>query len=133
MAELQTGSYFSFDVMAKIIFGQVFNLLGDPQDRVFIDDIQKSNVRISVLYNDQNFRYLRLDKWLFPKSIEGRNGFLKYIQRFMIGSEKTQVHDKNLFALLRDAHDPETGKKLSRSELRAETATLIAAGKIVFH
>ncbi|THW14123.1 hypothetical protein D6D23_09503, partial [Aureobasidium pullulans] len=121
-------SYFSFDVMAKVIFGQVYNLLGDPLDRVFIDDIQKSNFRISVLYNDQNFRHLRLDKWLFPKSIIGREGFLRYIHRFMVGSEKTQGNDKSLFALLRDAHDPETGNKLSRTELRAETATLIAAG-----
>jgi hypothetical protein len=35
--------------MAKVIFSQVYNLLGDPLDRVSIDDIQKSNVRISVL------------------------------------------------------------------------------------
>ncbi|KAF2702911.1 cytochrome P450 [Pleomassaria siparia CBS 279.74] len=123
-------SYFSFDVMSKIIFAQNYDLIGNDEHRGFIKDIMRNNVRISVYYNYISLKSLKMDKWLFPESIRGRNAFLVYISRFLSGAgEKTEIEgSKHLFKILESASDPQTGRKLSAVELRSETATLIGAG-----
>lgn len=118
--------------MTATIFGQEYDMLGSEEHRCLVKDIQRSNVRMSVLYNDNIFRFLRLDRILFPKSIAGRRTFLHYIQLFLANSSAgvpSSTRDKsNLFHLLKTVHDPESGRQLRPAELRAEAATLIAAG-----
>lgn len=116
--------------MSKVIFGQSYNLIGDPEHRAFVKDIERNNVRISVLYNDLNVQSWRIENWLFPDAMKGRKAFLKYIGQFLHGAQQGKVdNERDLFFLLQNAEDPETGKRLSATELRAEAATLIAAGK----
>jgi hypothetical protein len=116
--------------MSKVVFGQNYNLIGSDEHRSFVGDIGRNNVRISVLYNASSIKSLRLDKWLFPEAMKARKGFLKYIS-FFLNPKEGQTTDKkgSIFSRLKAAHDPETGKQLNGVELRAETATLIAAGK----
>lgn len=128
------GSYFSFDVMSKVVFGQNYDLIGNPEHRGFVKDIERNNVRISVFYNDLSVQSWRAQNWLFPDAMMGRKAFLKYIGQFLSGAaHRDSVDDDgpapDLFSLLQEAEDPETSKRLSAAELRAETATLIAAGK----
>jgi cytochrome P450 len=118
-----------------VIFGQEYNLIGDPEHRGFVRDIERNNVRISVFYNDLNVQSWRMDKWLFPDAMFGRKAFLRYIGRFLQAAEKggnSAEEKRHLFLILQDSKDPETGKRLSAAELRAETATLIAAGIISY-
>ncbi|KAL5362921.1 cytochrome P450 [Aspergillus floccosus] len=109
-------SYLSFDIMTATIFGQEYDMLGAEEHRSLIKDIQRSNVRMSVLYNDNIFRFLRLDRVLFPKSMAGRRTFLHYIHLFLANSraeEPSSTGNKsNLFHLLKTVHDPESGRQL---------------------
>ncbi|THC96317.1 hypothetical protein EYZ11_004222 [Aspergillus tanneri] len=102
-------SYLSFEIMASVVFGQKYDMLGSEEHRHLIKDIQKSNIRVSVLYNYITLRSLHLDRLLFPESMKGRR------------------HSSNLFHLLKTFRDPESGRQFHAAELRAEAATLIAA------
>lgn len=126
-----SGSYLSFNVMSKVVFGKEYNLLRDGEHCPFIKDIKRSNVRLAVFFNDRSVRSWRPDKWLFSKAMKSRNAFLSYISCFLSNQKgRDASQKKNLLTTLQHAKDPETDDSLSLSEMRSEAAALVAAGKL---
>ncbi|KAH7173133.1 cytochrome P450 [Fusarium flagelliforme] len=121
--------YFTFDVMSEVIFGMAYNALGDSKYRFVTRALEASNVRISALVQSSLLVIGRLDKYLFPKSIVGRNKFLGFIGSLLRDRSKASFADNgNVFSFLETAKDPDGGNELSKSEIRAECATLVVAG-----
>ncbi|KPA38211.1 isoamyl alcohol oxidase [Fusarium langsethiae] len=121
--------YFTFDVMSEVIFGMTYNALRDSKYRFVSRALEASNIRISALVQSSLLVIGRLDKYLFPKSIVGRNKFLGFIGSLLRDRSKASFADNgNVFSFLETAKDPDGGNELSKSEIRAECATLVVAG-----
>ncbi|RFU26374.1 hypothetical protein B7463_g9976, partial [Scytalidium lignicola] len=121
--------YLTFDIMANIVFGETYEMLKKAKYRYAIDAIEKSNVRISVLTQAPELSTWRLDRYLFTEAIKGRNMFIKFVNIVLRDRLKpTSAGRKDIFSLLIDAKDPETGKGFGMAELGAESTTLIVAG-----
>lgn len=123
------GNFVTFDIMASLIFGLNYRALSDGSYRHVIKDIHESNIRVSVLMQALELRFARLDRILFPRSIEARNSFLKFVSTLLRDKKVGTGGSYDVFSLLGSAEDPETGSKLSPNQLAAESVTLIVAGK----
>ncbi|KAI9848834.1 MAG: hypothetical protein M1837_006350 [Sclerophora amabilis] len=122
-------NYLAFDTMSDLIFGSDYDLLGKPDNRFVVDAIEASNVRVSVLLQAPEAITGRLDKWLFPESIQGRDRFIKFVNRLLRDTMKVdRSKRRDIFSILSTAKDPETGSGLGRAEIIAESTTLIVAG-----
>lgn len=123
---------FTFDIMSEVVFGMKYDALRREKFRYVMKCIEESNVRVSVLIQASSLTTARLDRYLFRRSIQSRNKFLGFLtsllkERVRLNSEKLE----NVFNFLSTAEDPDTGAKLTNSEIRAEAATLVVAG--MFH
>lgn len=123
-------SYLSFDIMSDLIFGKIYDLLGKPTYRYVVQAIEESNVRVSVLLQSPWIKIGRLDKYMFPKAILGRNLFIRFVGKLLRDTMKLDKSTrKDFFARLSTAKDPETGEGLRKEEIIAESTTLVVAGK----
>ncbi|CCT63358.1 related to cytochrom P450 [Fusarium fujikuroi IMI 58289] len=121
--------YFTFDVMSEVIFGMAYNALKDTSYRFVTGALGSSNIRIGTLVQSPLPAMCRIDKYLFPESIQGRNKFLGFIGSLLRDRSKASfAGNGNVFSFLETAKDPDGGNQLSKSEIRAECATLVAAG-----
>ncbi|KAH7109592.1 putative cytochrome P450 [Dendryphion nanum] len=98
----------TFDIMSSVIFSAEYDTLQKEDFRHVMSSIEESNVRMS-----------RLDKRLFPRSIQARNKFVKF---------NADIANRDIFSFFQNAKDPMTGRGYKIKELAAETATLIVAG-----
>ncbi|KAF5649395.1 cytochrome P450 monooxygenase [Fusarium sp. NRRL 52700] len=115
--------------MADVVFGQPYNLLGNSEYRYVVDSIEGSNIRTSVLIQAPEAHTWRLDKRLFPKSIQHRNTFVKFISSFVQERLTTKPLERNdIISHLLVAKDSETGQGFTKNEVVAESSTLIVAG-----
>ncbi|KAI1841851.1 hypothetical protein JX266_011929 [Neoarthrinium moseri] len=141
-------NYLSFDMMADIVFGAQYNLLGDDRFRYVTEMMEKSNVRISALVQFPSLSWLRLDKHLFQEAIFARNRFLKFVFRLLRDRmelsngnvcgifEKSHAtsqlsystKSRDIYSRLQEARDPQTGAGLRKEEMASESTTLIVAG-----
>ena len=120
--------------MSEVIFGMKYNALKETKYRYVPQAIQDSNVRIGTLVQAYYLTFGRLDRYLFPASIRARNAFLGFLGSLLRGRSKASFSDNgNVFSFLETAKDPDGGKTLSKSEIRAECATLVVAGKCPFY
>lgn len=116
--------------MSEVIFGMAYNALKDTSYRFVTGALGSSNIRIGTLFQSPLPAICRIDKYLFPKSIQGRNQFLGFIGSLLRDRSKASfAGNGNVFSFLETAKDPDGGNQLSKSEIRAECATLVAAGK----
>ncbi|GAP87074.1 putative benzoate 4-monooxygenase cytochrome P450 [Rosellinia necatrix] len=123
------GDWFTFDVMSEVIFGMKYNALKEPKYRYVPQVIQDSNIRVSTLVQAYGLTLGRLDRHLFPASIRARNSFLGFLGRLLKSRATASFTDNgNVFSFLETAKDPDGGETLSKSEIRAECATLVVAG-----
>ena len=84
--------------MSKVIFGMKFNALRKPCYRFVTKALEDSNVRISALVQCSILAVARLDRYLFPKSIEGRNKFLGFITSLLRNRASASFSDNgNVF------------------------------------
>ncbi|KAL1964516.1 hypothetical protein VTN77DRAFT_6942 [Rasamsonia byssochlamydoides] len=121
--------YFTFDVMANIIFGVPWSTLRSPTYRFVPEVIAESNVRVGTIGQAPVLTLFRLDKYLFPTSIKARDRFVQFVDEMLReGIKAASKSGKGVFALLTNAKDPETGLPLKMKELGGESATLIVAG-----
>ncbi|TLD04774.1 uncharacterized protein PgNI_09074, partial [Pyricularia grisea] len=121
----------TFDVTCEVVFGTRWNALVNHKYRSVTKAIEASNVRVSTRVQSTALTVERLDKYLFPRAIEGRGEFLGFIGSVLSMREKgPSTNTGNIFSFLENAKDPESGngRMLSPVQLRAECATLIAAG-----
>ena len=129
LTAVDTGDYFAFDVMSEVIFGMRYNALKESTYRFVARALEASNIRISALVQSSLLGAGRLDRYLFPDSIRGRNKFLGFIGSLLRDRSKASLAENgNVFTFLETASDPDGGKELSTSEIRAECATLVVAG-----
>ncbi|KAI8628149.1 cytochrome P450 [Xylariaceae sp. FL1651] len=123
------GDWFTFDIMSEVIFGMRYNTLKETKYRYVAEAIQGSNVRVGTLIQAYWLTIGRLDKYLFPESIRARNAFLGFIGGLLKSRAKASFSDNgNVFSFLETAKDPDGGETLTKSEIRAECATLVVAG-----
>ncbi|WYZ36342.1 hypothetical protein EsH8_XII_000092 [Colletotrichum jinshuiense] len=121
--------YFTFDVMSEVIFGMRYNTLKTESYRFVMKALEESNLRISTLVQASSLTIARLDKYLFPESIAARNRFLGFLASLLKNRPNASGSDNgNVFSYLETAKDPDGESTLSKSEIRAESATLVVAG-----
>ncbi len=117
--------------MSRIIFSGRYDALGKDEYRWVLDAVEKSNVRISVLFQAKELKAWRLDKYLFPEAIQARNRFLGFVARVLkdrLSLSKAQ-ETKDIFSFIANARDPDGGSALTPTEVNAESTTLIVAGE----
>ncbi|KAJ3961100.1 Cytochrome P450 monooxygenase apf8 [Colletotrichum tropicale] len=125
--------YFTFDIMSEVIFGMKYNALREPKYRFVMSALEASNVRISALVQASSLALGRIDKYLFADSIKSRNKFLGFLGSLLKTRAKASFSDNgNVFSYLETAKDPDGESTLSKSEIRAESATLVVAGTFVY-
>ncbi|KAE8833769.1 hypothetical protein PTNB73_04850 [Pyrenophora teres f. teres] len=122
--------WFTFDIMSEVIFGMKYGALKKSTYRHVTQAIQDSNVRVSTLVQAYSLTTGRLDRYLFPASILARNAFLKFVTSLLRDRSKMPPSQDNgdVFSFLETAKDPDNDKTLTKSEIRAECATLVVAG-----
>ncbi|OAP62566.1 hypothetical protein AYL99_01793 [Fonsecaea erecta] len=127
--------YLLFDIMSDVVFGARYNLLENDEFRYVPDAINKSNVRMSTLFQFPQLASFKWTKYLFRDAIAARNQFVPFVSRVvkerlrrqkMISDKKDEVTD--VFANLAASEDPETGDTFTDNEIAAESTTLIVAG-----
>lgn len=120
--------------MFDIVFGEKYELVHKPNSRFVLDAITTSAVRVGVLVQAPEYKEnRRLNKWFFPKEIAARKLFISFVNKMLHAkglksSANANSDRRNLFAILTNAKDPETGESLRPSEIGAESTTLIVAG-----
>lgn len=116
--------------MSSVIFSAEYDTLGSEKYRDIVGSIETSNVRVSILLQAAQLRFWRLDKKLFPLAIAARNKFIKWVTG-LLGRRMTaqNLPSKDIFSYIQEAKDPETGRSFSKTELGAESTTLIVAGE----
>ncbi|RLL99566.1 hypothetical protein CFD26_107307 [Aspergillus turcosus] len=132
-------NFLLFDITMKTVFGAESDLLGRSQFRHIPEMIHASSVRLCVFFYDRTLQTFGLDRWIFWKSILGRNEFVRFLQRIVKSrlaastpSEAAVDQPRDIFSHLL----PSKGKgnhtgaddPLSLAVLRAECATLVIAG-----
>ena len=132
LTEPRIGDWFTFDIMSEVIFGMKYEALTKSTYRHVTQAIQDSNVRVSTLVQAYSLTTGRLDRYLFPASILARNAFLKFITSLLRDRSKMSLSQDNgdVFSFLETAKDPDNDKTLTKSEIRAECATLVVAGRL---
>lgn len=116
--------------MSEVIFGMAYNALRDTKHRFVIRALEASNISISALIQSSLLVIGRHDKYLFPKCIAGRKRLLGFIGSLLRDIPKASFADNgNVFSFLETAKDTDGGNELSKSEIRAEYATLVVASK----
>jgi len=121
--------------MSTVIFGHDFDLTTSDQHRFVPQAIEDSNVRIGTLMQMNGLRNMRLDKLLFPKAIEGRDRFVKFVGsllRMRMGKDGALPRRRDMISLLSTVDDKESGARFTDRELVSECATLVVAGKTYF-
>lgn len=122
-------SYFTFDVMTHVVFGEHYRLLEDAKHRHVVHAIEDSNIRTGALVQAHEMTAWRIDRWLFRESIAGRDRFLAFVSRLIRRRmEVAPLKRTDVFTCLLNAKDPETDEGLSPAELGAESTTMIVAG-----
>jgi cytochrome P450 len=97
--------------------------------RYVVKIIETSNIRVSSILQAPILRMFRLDKLLFPKAIAARNLFIRFVGKLLRDTQKNdRSKRKDLFAILTEAKDPETGLGFNQEEIISESTTLVVAG-----
>jgi len=119
-------------MMTDIVFSRSYNAIEMPDYQHIPGAIEASNVRVSILIQAAELRFWRLDKKLFPAAIKGRNILVKFLSQMVASRLSSKRSDyKDILSLVQNANDPETGKMFSKSEIVAESSTLIVAGMFI--
>lgn len=124
-------SYLMFDIMAEVVFGLKYDLIGSTAYRYIVDAIASSNIRTTVLLYFPKLTFWRLDKKLFPASIIARNAFLKFMgkllhERYQL---KPSADSRDVLSALLKVRDEDTGKGLTTEQVNADSTTLVIAGE----
>lgn len=124
-------SYLTFDIMAEVVFGLKYDLVGIKAYRYVVDAIADSNIRTSVLLYFPKLLWRRMDKKLFPASIAARNAFLKFMGKLLHEryQMKPSANARDVLSALLKVRDVDTGKRLSTDQVNADSTTLVIAGE----
>ena len=116
--------------MGEFGFGNAFNMLEKEDNRFIIDAIAASNMRTSVYAQIPELAKFKLEKIFYPQGARMRQRFLDLTKSLAESrADLPKDHKGDLFSLVVEAKDPETGKGFSLPELWSESKFLIVAGK----
>lgn len=121
--------YLTFDIMGEFGFGQAFDMLEKEDNRFIIDAIAASNMRTSVYAQLPELAKFKLEKVFYPQGAKMRQRFLDLTKG--LAETRGSFHKdykRDLFSLVVEAKDPETGEGFSLPELWSESKFLIVAG-----
>ncbi|KAH8807260.1 cytochrome protein [Xylogone sp. PMI_703] len=122
-------NYLTFDIMASIAFGRDFELLDNPKNRYVMDAIFAVNKRASVYIQYPELAKYKLERLVSPSSVKTGQKFLNLARQLTEQRmQESKSEHMDIFSLMVDARDPETGQGFSMSELWAEAKFLIVAG-----
>ncbi|KAF2500060.1 cytochrome P450 [Lophium mytilinum] len=122
-------NYLAFDIMTSLIFQGKYNMLERETYRYVVKVIETSNIRVSSILQAPILKMFRLDKVLFPQAIAARNAFIGFVGKLLRDTKRNdRTARKDLFQILSDAKDPETGLGFNNTEIIAESTTLVVAG-----
>jgi cytochrome P450 len=122
-------NYLAFDIMSSLIFQGKYNMLERPTYRYVVKVIETSNIRVSSILQAPILKTFRLDKLLFPRAIAARNIFLGFVGKLLRDTKRNdRTARKDLFQILTETKDPQTGLGFSNTEIIAESTTLVVAG-----
>ncbi|KAF9782557.1 hypothetical protein IL306_011505 [Fusarium sp. DS 682] len=122
-------SYLTFDIMADVVFGQQYELLKHDEHRYVVDSIETSNIRTGVLLQSPEVSTWRLDRKLFPNSIQSRNKFIKFVSRLVRDRmTPSSLRRNDIINYLLTARDEKENEAFTQNEVAAESTTLVVAG-----
>jgi len=132
LTSAKIGNYLTFDIMANIAFGRDFQLLDGGENRYVVDAIFAANRRTSVYIQYPELAKWKLENYFFSSAVKQGQRFLDLARSL---AEQRMSEDKgdqmDIFSLMVDARDPETGTGFSLPELWAESKFLIVAGQSI--
>jgi len=114
---------FTFDVIGRVGFAARFKALGNPNHPM----LRGSNDMLaSVVSTRPQF----LQGEVYTKGKAGRDGFDPIVNAILDRKDALEDDEAklNMLRAMQEAVDPQTGKKLSRDEIRDEIVTLLGAG-----
>lgn len=116
--------------MGQFALGKTFQMQDDPQNRFLVDAISAANLRSSIYSEFPELAKLRLEDILYRDDGNMRQQFVDLMRE--LDESRTSGGSKgkyDLFSVLIDAKDPETGEGFTLEELWSESKLLIGAGK----
>lgn len=119
--------------MTDISFNLDYDTMRNEQSRYAMKAIEESNIRLSVLVQEENLSLTRLDRRLFRSSVAASRQFARFLrhllkQRLQAGKTANDAAARDIFSFLEQCRDPDTGAALSMAEISTETATFVVAG-----
>lgn len=130
------GSYLSFDLMAETVFGRATRMLEAADSRFIVDLLGNAAHRIGILSQMPELASWKLDRLLFPTISKRRDKFVQLSKKMAVDKMQTEENrGQDIFSCILAAKDPESGEGFPMSELWAESALLMVAGKhqTLFH
>ncbi|CAG8213073.1 unnamed protein product [Penicillium olsonii] len=117
-------SYSTLDMITDLVFGRSSNLIGQPELRHIVSDIEGMLEHASFLLHAPFVLLGRIDKLLFKGKIRGTRRYRQMIKLMMQEAGENQIY--NRLAHHAASNSP-SSFALSRTEICSETALLVVA------
>ncbi|EON68661.1 hypothetical protein W97_07919 [Coniosporium apollinis CBS 100218] len=121
-------NFLTFDVFSDLLLGKSFGMLTSTLNRFIIRGVASSSKRAGIFLQMPWLTNLYADLILFPDTAVWRSQFFQTVVD--ISTERLAIKEgrQDIFQLIQDARDPETGAGMSMNELVSECTLLIVAG-----
>ncbi|KAJ5645945.1 hypothetical protein N7490_002317 [Penicillium lividum] len=123
--------YLLSDVMGDVTFSRNWSIQASSANRHILDLMSLGTSGINLTGHMPTFLKLKLHQICFPSLVKGVQEFFELSaaqSMWRVAQDPSTLPNRDLFAALLDARDPETQKGYSRQELIAEAGILIVAG-----
>ncbi|KAK2749200.1 hypothetical protein FQN57_006815 [Myotisia sp. PD_48] len=124
----ETCNFLTFDVFSDLLLGKTFGMLNSSLNRYIIRGVESSSRRAGIFLQMPSLTKIYADMLLFRDTHVWRGRFFQTVVD--ISTERLAIKDgrNDIFQLIQDAKDPETGQALPLDELVSECTLLIVAG-----
>ncbi|KAJ5949319.1 cytochrome P450 [Penicillium verhagenii] len=127
----KTVQYLLSDIMGDVTFSRNWSTQSSSANRHILDLMSLGTSGIHLAGHIPTVLKLKLDKICFPSLIKGVQEFFQLSEAqsmWRVAQDPSTLPNRDLFAALLDARDPETQKQYSQQDLIAEAGILIVAG-----
>lgn len=119
------------DIMGDVTFSRNWSIQASPDNRHILDLMSLGTSGIHLAGHMPTILTLKLDQICFPNLTKGVQEFFQLSEAqsmWRVAQDSALLPNRDLFAALLDARDPETKKGYSQQDLIAEAGILIIAG-----
>jgi cytochrome P450 len=123
--------YLLSDIMGDVTFSKNWDIQASTTNRYILDLMSLGTCGINLAGHIPTVLKLNLDKIFFPTLTKGVQDFFRLSETqssWRLAQDSASLPNRDLFAALLDARDPDTGKGYSERDLIAEAGILIIAG-----